>query len=153
MPPTMCVQDGLFRSDVWALSPWLQYGCLIRKFNLKSYKKVATEKEVRDLVNSPFQEFETFEIQVRQWLHNAIHNAVGGTMAQKESSSAPEFWFHHGFLDKIWFDWQKRGAAFKFHYFRSVRTPMPGADHHFGREYMDLANQPMCVRAVYDDTV
>ena len=147
----MCVQDGQFRAKVWALSPWLHYGCLKRKHNKKAYHRVGTAEAVRAVVNLPFDKFETFERLIRKWMHNAIHNAIGGTMAEAESSSAPEFWFHHAFLDKLWSDWQKRGAGFKFHYFRGVHTTMPGTGGRYGRDYMDLDNQPMCVRAVYDD--
>ena len=95
--------------------------------------------------------FEMFESTVRIKWHKTVREAIGGTMAGKESSSAPEFWFHHAFLDKLWSDWQKRGAEFKFHYFRGVHSTMPGTGGRYGRDYMDLDNQPMCVRAVYDD--
>jgi tyrosinase len=39
--------------------------------------------------------------------HNAVHRAVGGTMRTSGSPGDPLFWLHHGFVDKIWADWQK----------------------------------------------
>jgi tyrosinase len=38
--------------------------------------------------------------------HGWVHNAVGGTMASSTSPADPVFWLHHGFIDKLWADWQ-----------------------------------------------
>jgi tyrosinase len=38
--------------------------------------------------------------------HNRLHNLVGGTMVTSASPADPIFWLHHGFIDKIWADWQ-----------------------------------------------
>jgi len=38
--------------------------------------------------------------------HGWVHNAVGGTMATSTSPADPVFWLHHGFIDKLWADWQ-----------------------------------------------
>ena len=38
--------------------------------------------------------------------HGWVHNAVGGTMGTSTSPADPLFWLHHGFIDKLWADWQ-----------------------------------------------
>jgi tyrosinase len=38
--------------------------------------------------------------------HGWVHNAVGGTMATSTSPTDPLFWLHHGFIDKLWADWE-----------------------------------------------
>jgi hypothetical protein len=35
-----------------------------------------------------------------------VHNAVGGTMGTSTSPADPLFWLHHGFIDKLWADWE-----------------------------------------------
>ena len=72
-------------------------------------------------------------------------------MSEDESAVAPEFWCHHAFLDKIWSNWQDRGPKYKFAYYRSINTTLPGGTH-FGREFMDLRYQPQCVRVLYEET-
>jgi tyrosinase len=46
--------------------------------------------------------------------HGWVHGAVGGTMGGSTSPADPLFWLHHGFIDKLWADWQAAnpGAAF-----------------------------------------
>jgi len=46
--------------------------------------------------------------------HNRVHQLVGGTFATGMSPADPLFWLHHGFIDKLWADWQQThpGAAF-----------------------------------------
>jgi tyrosinase len=38
--------------------------------------------------------------------HGWVHNAVGGTMGLSTSPKDPLFWLHHGFIDKLWADWE-----------------------------------------------
>ena len=38
--------------------------------------------------------------------HGWVHNAVGGTMGTSTSPKDPIFWLHHGFIDKLWADWE-----------------------------------------------
>ena len=38
--------------------------------------------------------------------HGWVHNAVGGTMGTSTSPKDPLFWLHHGFIDKLFADWQ-----------------------------------------------
>ena len=40
-------------------------------------------------------------------IHGTVHFRIGGQMGGASSPSDPIFWLHHGFIDKIWADWQK----------------------------------------------
>ena len=40
-------------------------------------------------------------------IHGTVHIRIGGQMGGASSPSDPIFWLHHGFIDKIWADWQK----------------------------------------------
>ena len=42
---------------------------------------------------------------VAPWLHNAVHDWVGGHMLTAVSPNDPAFWLHHSFVDKCWADW------------------------------------------------
>lgn len=39
-------------------------------------------------------------------------------MCSLSSANAPEFLLHHGFTDKLWSDWQKKGWDYKNAYFK-----------------------------------
>jgi tyrosinase len=43
--------------------------------------------------------------------HGWVHNAVGGTMGTSTSPRDPLFWLHHGFIDKLFADWQAAHAG------------------------------------------
>lgn len=108
--PHLYVVDGPFACRRWKEPRWLEYPCLKRAF--AKHPELSDVKYIQGLYKFPREQFLCFEYAVRMFLHNDMHNAVGGTMAVDESASAPEFWFHHGFLDKLWFDWQNRGQRF-----------------------------------------
>ena len=50
--------------------------------------------------------FTGFQTLLEGAIHGGTHNAVGGDMAGSASPTDPLFWLHHGFMDKIWADWQ-----------------------------------------------
>lgn len=59
--------------------------------------------------------FATFSTTLEQSpFHNRVHGLVGGTFGTGMSPADPLFWLHHGFIDKLWNDWQQThpGAAF-----------------------------------------
>lgn len=86
-------------------------------------------------------DFDVFEIMLRRIFHDKVHALVGGTMASGDSASAPEFFLHHGFIDKIWDDWQKKNFDHKDAFFPTVDTHMPGSDV-LPVELIDLSSQP-----------
>ena len=56
-------------------------------------------------------------------------------------TGVPEFYLHHGFIDKIWDDWQKRSEQHKNAYYGSISTPMT-ATIYSPSDVNDLENQP-----------
>lgn len=42
------------------------------------------------------------------YLHNRVHQWVGGQMVGGASPNDPVFWLHHAFIDLIWVRWQRR---------------------------------------------
>jgi hypothetical protein len=69
-------------------------------------------------------------------------------MARMDAASAPEFIPHHGFIDKIWSDWQKRGNNET--YFQDIEEVLPGTNY-LPREMLDLENLPGGICVVYED--
>ena len=69
-------------------------------------------------------------------------------MCSLDSAEAPEFFLHHGFIDKIWADWQKRKIPNQDTHFRSITTKMQGSPY-MPAQFLDLANQPGCVKVLY----
>lgn len=145
---TSCVRNGPFQAGKWSLPEWLFSKCLSRRFDHRYY--LPSEEYVKDLKKLSWRKFRAFESGVRRYMHNDLHNAVGGTMSEDESASAPEFWSHHAFLDKIWSDWQDQGPKYKFAYYKSINVLLPGGNH-FGWQFMDLQNQPHCIRVLYEE--
>ena len=76
---------------------------------------------------------------------------LDGTMCGRDSAEAPEFFLHHGFIDKIWADWQKKSLANKYVHFLSISHKMQGAPY-YPSDVLDLKKQPGCVKVCYDET-
>ncbi|XP_028405794.1 uncharacterized protein LOC114528375 [Dendronephthya gigantea] len=142
-----CVQTGPFQKDKFSLIQSAGRGCLKRKFN----NVVHNAAEVQKLLRKTAEKFTDFEFSLRDDFHDNFHMAVGGTMSGENSASAPEFFMHHGFIDKIWSDWQKKGSEYKFNtFFKNRDTKMPGTKY-LPREYLDLQKMPDNVCVVYED--
>ncbi|XP_020613196.1 uncharacterized protein LOC110051510 [Orbicella faveolata] len=149
--PTGCVQTGPFREDEWSLVP-LPAGsppepgrrCLSRMFNGNPPDSVAVEEVLRKSAD----DFSDFELMLRINLHDVVHCVIDGTMCSIDSASAPEFFLHHGFIDKIWDDWQKKSDAHKNAFFPSVDGFMPGTQVR-PVDVIDLSSQPGGVRVEY----
>lgn len=149
--PTRCVQTGPFRESEWSLVP-LPAGsppepgprCLSRTFNGNPPDSVAVEEVLRISAGN----FSDFELMLRINLHDVVHCLIDGTMCSIDSASAPEFFLHHGFIDKIWDDWQKKSDAHKNAFFPSVNGFMPGTQVR-PVDVIDLSAQPGGIRVVY----
>jgi hypothetical protein len=68
-----------------------------------------------------------FSDALQTQIHNVAHVRVGGTMMQAYSPEAPEFFIHHGHIDKLWDDWQKKGPSYLNAYSFSSNAVMPQA--------------------------
>ena len=141
-----CVTTGPFATPGWQLTPSAQNNCLRRNFNGITPDCTA----IQDVLDATTAEFDDFLISLEVLLHNTVHVRIGGTMSSLESSNAPEFFFHHGFIDKIWGDWQEKGFSFKRHEYYRNTTAMPGTIYN-PRDVHDLEDQPYCVKICYQE--
>ena len=116
--------------------------------NFNRPEDVGNQNNVNNLLNTPSTNFFYFEIVLRVILHDSFHCVVSGTMCDISSANDPVFWLHHCFIDKLWDDWQGRGAAFKNAHFPSVTPAMPAADS-LARNFIDNTNLPGNVRVCY----
>eukprot|EP00731_Ephydatia_muelleri_P031307 Em0022g821a len=91
-------------------------------------------------------QFNTWHGRLQSNLHDAVHCNIGGTMCTSEAANDPIFFLHHGFVDKMWSDWQNHGAAFKnLAYYTQNADAMPGSEGTSPSSLYDLQNQPGCV--------
>lgn len=144
-----CVLDGPFRAREWSVIPSAGGGCLTRNFNGR-YPDCLT---VRDafLEFSNASQFQDFEYFLHREFHDAVHCVIGGLMCTDNSASSPEFFLHHGFVDKLWSDWQKQSNEHMFsQHFTSQTTQMP-TTRYLSKEFLDLLNQPGCACVEYRD--
>jgi hypothetical protein len=52
-------------------------------------------------LNIPPARFNDFELSLRGRFHDSVHCMIGGTMCVTDSAGAPEFFLHHGMIDKV----------------------------------------------------
>ena len=96
------------------------------------------------------ENFTVFEKTIREIFHSKFHDCVGESMyCFLTAAYTPEFWLHHGFIDKLWADWQKKKGN-KFEYYPEISFIMPGSDR-FPWEYLDVDQLPGDVRVLYED--
>jgi len=96
--PNQCVGTGPFREQVWELRPsFSSPSCLRRDFNGNPDGAV----EVALLLNTPPDEFSDFEFVLDRQMHNSVHCLIGATMCNRNAAAAPEFFLHHGMIDKV----------------------------------------------------
>lgn len=137
-----CVKTGPFRHGAWVPVSSTGAKCLTRDFNGSPPDDVAVQEVV--LMN----DFTNFELALRTVLHDDVHCRISGTMCTLQSASAPEFFLHHGFVDKIWDDWQKRSISNRFAYFPYIHRRMSGTPY-FPKALINLRQQPGGVRVEY----
>ena len=141
-----CVTTGPFATPGWQLTPSAQNACLRRSFDGMTPDCTA----VQDVLDATVSEFDDFLISLEVFLHDTVHFRIGGTMSSYKASNAPEFFLHHGFIDKIWGDWQENGISFKQREYYSNTTSMPGTIYS-PRDVHNLDDQPYCVKVCYQE--
>ena len=141
-----CVITGPFAYPEWTLTPSVGNICLSRFFNDAPPDCTA----VQDVLDATTDEFEDFLFGLEVLLHNTVHVQINGIMATIASSNAPEFFLHHGFIDKIWRDWQLKGLWYKRHEYYGNTTMMPGTVFS-PRDVYNLQNQPYYVKVHHDE--
>lgn len=56
------------------------------------------------------QSFSTFAQNFENVPHAKVHDNIGGDFGTWTSPNDPLFFLHHGFVDKSWNDWQRKGS-------------------------------------------
>eukprot|EP00795_Rhopilema_esculentum_P007777 gene7777-13623_t len=136
-----CVTTGPFRVGVWKTTSG---DCLRRGFN----GNPPDADQVAVTLREPT--FLKFEVMLRVNIHETMHCLINGTMCSARSAEAPEFFFHHSFIDKIWADYQKKGIKHKFAYFNTIRRKMVGVNY-YPRAVLDNSRLPGGVRVLYEE--
>ena len=77
-------------------------------------------------------------------LHDDMHCNIGATMCTSRSADDPIFFLHHGFIDKLWADWQNKGPQYmNLAVWAQNNKVMPGGST--PRQVYNLLQQPQCV--------
>ena len=138
-----CVQSGPFRQGLW--SP-IGGGCLRRQFR----NDLPTCIDINNLLSIGVGAFDNFEFRLRQVFHDSVHCAIGGTMCSRRAAEAPEFFLHHGYIDKVWDDWQGRSTSHRNVYFSTQSGNMPAGGGQ-SRQYLNPAALPGSVCVKYEE--
>ena len=144
-----CVETGPFRKDQWSVLDISGGGCLKRNFTRRSF--TGDSEHVKKTLSLPLKDFFQFEKIVRDYYHAQPHDWIGATMKSPHSAgNSPEMPLHHSFLDKLWYQWQKKGDEYINVYYRSVPFKLPGSKY-YGWEWMDYRNLPGQVNVIYEE--
>ena len=146
-----CVKNGPFRKQQWTLIQSAGGGCLKRNF--AKYIALGDHDAVKMTLSMSISLFRVFEWIIREKFHNDLHDGVAGSMASHvTSSNAPEFWLHHSFLDKLWYNWQANGRDYKYHYLPRSMNRMPFSEY-FTWQLLDSDNLPGGAKIAYDESI
>ena len=141
-----CVTDGPFKEGHFFIPQNIGESCLKRSFNLSC--SLPSKEQVQNAIDD--ENFTVFEDFVRNVIHPALHDCIGGHMSEHHSSAfTPEFWIHHSFVDKIWADWQTKRKNRAFEYFTTISFEMP-LSRRFPWELLDNHGLPGDVRVSYE---
>ncbi|RKP11996.1 hypothetical protein BJ684DRAFT_636, partial [Piptocephalis cylindrospora] len=102
-----CVTDGVF-ADFQVMYP--KSGCLQRSYLKGKAVGALPSTEVITKALSEATTFAKFRKRLELDIHPYLHNQVGGAMRSMASPSDPIFWGHHGFIDQIYWQWQKEDS-------------------------------------------
>ncbi len=80
----------------------------------------------------------------------AVFSPLGGTMCSNYAANAPVFFFHHGFLDNIWYRWQQRHPACIRTYYDKHPVHLVGSKYE-SKYFVDSHDQGESVKVKYED--
>ena len=137
------VTTGPFRAD-----KWVPPNCKpIRRFFNGIVPNAAAVGTVH---KKNTQQFEAWHKEIEVILHNTVHCNIGGapisgTMCTDISANDPIFFLHHGFIDKLWADWQAKGSDYlNLPFYAQDGNVMPGGAK--PKDIYNLLNQPNRVK-------
>ncbi|KAI0237741.1 hypothetical protein L0F63_007257, partial [Massospora cicadina] len=105
-----CVPDGVFKHfkvrGYDQVDGFRGEVCLKRNPDLSTKSFFSPELiEIGPLSKTSMFEF---GLELEMGPHAIVHSGIGESFMDKASPSDPLFFVHHAFVDKLWFDWQKR---------------------------------------------
>lgn len=136
------------REGEWNLIQSAGGGCLTRDFTGTLPDAVA----VAEVLDYPANDFCQFESDLRVNLHNTVHVRIGEIMSGHDAASAPEFFLHHGYIDKIWGEWQSKGIEYQSAYFPEDNEKLLGTNTYYTTDFIDMSAQPGGVKVEYRDS-
>jgi tyrosinase len=99
--------------------------------NLSVDANQSNADHLNDRLNVPggtFGSFQTF-VGDMEGHHNVTHGWVGGAMSfLTQSPRDPAFYLHHGFMDKLWQEWEDRGQSAQSVFTQSTMPDFPGTN-------------------------
>ena len=83
---------------------------LLRQFGTEPGAHLPTQPEVASvLTRVPYSPGpNSWESVCEGFLHNPVHNWIGGNMADASSPNDPIFFLHHCYIDMLWEKWRKQ---------------------------------------------
>ena len=144
--PGQCVRDGRFRASFWSVPDG---SCLSRRFTDGSFPGPV---EVAEIMNHGPGNFSFFEVGIRANLHDQAHGWIGGTMNSVDAAYAPEFFLLHGFIDKLWSEWQERSQFHHNAHFSTKTNPMTAAGLISPSHVIDNGRLPGGIGVCYTDS-
>lgn len=122
------------------------------KRNFSDERVVQNAARVAVIQRYTVEQYDDWYNSIEVELHNSIHCAIGGTMCADASANDPIFFLHHGFIDKLWADWQYKGIEYlELPLYSKNNTEMPGGAT--PSEVYNLLNQPGCVKVCIQNPV
>ena len=151
-----CVKDGPFREGQWNVTEVKGGGCLKRYFNTSAQMP---SPRVMSLLLGTFKphHFKKVSLVLDRWVHNLVHNSIGGYFFLMQAANDPTFWVAHSFIDKLWSSWQQRGGLYlKTPYADMTNVDMLGTPEnvtHSLADFYDMQNLPGGVRVCYTESM
>lgn len=112
-----CVNDGPFGSAVISQVPTAWWDppvpqpptCLRRNFFNPTntlINAMPSIPEISNVLATHWTNWNLFTEKLEGIIHNLPHVNIGGDMVTRLSPREPTFFLHHGYIDKLWDDWQ-----------------------------------------------
>ncbi|XP_065180823.1 uncharacterized protein LOC135811511 [Sycon ciliatum] len=117
-----CVTTGPFAMGKWNVTPSAGGGCLKREFDQYRYGISPRVLTLGQYAYEKPSQVRWYEKIISVYMHSWVHVTLGGIMATHKSANEPAFWMLHSFADKLWGNWQQRGAHFLYEPYVRMRT-------------------------------
>ncbi|RKP14640.1 hypothetical protein BJ684DRAFT_8260, partial [Piptocephalis cylindrospora] len=98
-----CLNNGPFAG--W-MRPYPAPGCLVRGYNLGATIGSFFAPRLISLFTSRATSYDEFRASIELGPHPGPHVGIGFDMTGMNAPADPMFFLHHGYIDKIWYDWQ-----------------------------------------------